>query len=850
MIKKHTHTKSKIFTSTLLATSISLAGVSGQVLAQNSVLELEEVLVTASKRSTTLQETPIAVSVVNNDLIEKSQILDLKDLQSVVPSLRINQLQNSTNTNFIIRGFGNGANNPGIEPSVGVFIDGVYRSRSASSISDLPNLERVEVLRGPQSTLFGKNASAGVISIVTRKPDGESRGKVSATIGNYNQRVLKGQVEGSISDNVFFDLAANTNTRDGYLTTTNPNTGDSTKINDRDRQSVRGQLFITPSDNTEVRIIADWDKIDENCCGVNNFFQSDLEKFVNSQTGAQVIANNPLSLNSLGNFVPTNQITNRGLSVQVDHDFESFSVTSITSKRHADSFFNIDADFTSADYITNPIDAQIDTFTQELRFTSLGGDNFDWMVGLFYFDEQIDHSNELTYGDGFRPFADALTVAAGAPNALAGIEAALGLPVGLAFFNADSRVREEATLDNQAASLFGQFDYHFNDKLTATVGLNYTRDKKQATLVQTHSDAFSSVDLVQLGFGGLFGALSGGLAPTPANFAAAPAAFAQAQALSTVPCSATTGPACNSLLGLQALQFLPPAQAYPNEFEDGRSNDKELTYTVRLSYDMSDDISFYAGVSTGFKASSWNLSRDSKPVQTDVDKLKVAGIAQPNLRAGTRFAAPEEATVVEFGMKARFERGSFNLAIFDQSIKNFQSNVFVASGFNLANAEKQSTQGIEFDLTYYPTDDLRLTAAGTLLDPVYDKFTGAAGAAGPVDLSGRKVAGVHETSLSFGAAYTFTIGNSDAYVNMDYQWEDKIDTNDNLPRGLSQESARYLNMSAGLTTQGGIGVALWARNLTDHATVTTGFPTVGATGGYFGYRNQPRTYGATLSYEF
>ena len=136
------------------------------------------IIVTASKRETTLQEIPIAVSVTSGEDIEDAQVRDLIDLQTLVPSLRVSQLQSSANTNFIIRGFGNGANNPGIEPSVGVFIDGVYRSRSAAQIGDLPNIQRVEVLRGPQSTLFGKNASAGIISIVTERPQFEFGGSV------------------------------------------------------------------------------------------------------------------------------------------------------------------------------------------------------------------------------------------------------------------------------------------------------------------------------------------------------------------------------------------------------------------------------------------------------------------------------------------------------------------------------------------------------------------------------------------------------------------------------------------------------------------------------------------------
>ena len=134
--------------------SIALAVLTGLAVTSTASAQIEEIVVTATKRASTLQEIPIAVSVTTADTMEKANILDINDLQSVVPSLRVSQLQNSTNTNFVIRGFGNGANNPGIEPSVGVFIDGVYRSRSAASISDLPKLERVEVLRGPQSTLF------------------------------------------------------------------------------------------------------------------------------------------------------------------------------------------------------------------------------------------------------------------------------------------------------------------------------------------------------------------------------------------------------------------------------------------------------------------------------------------------------------------------------------------------------------------------------------------------------------------------------------------------------------------------------------------------------------------------
>ena len=143
--------------------------------AQNENL-IEEVIVTATKTEKTLQEVPVAVSVVSGDTIEKANIIDILDLKAVVPSLDTRQRTTSTQSTFFIRGFGNGDYNQGIEPSVAVFIDGIYRSKMQSQISDLPLIERIEVLRGPQSTLFGKNATAGVINVVTKKPSFEKSG--------------------------------------------------------------------------------------------------------------------------------------------------------------------------------------------------------------------------------------------------------------------------------------------------------------------------------------------------------------------------------------------------------------------------------------------------------------------------------------------------------------------------------------------------------------------------------------------------------------------------------------------------------------------------------------------------
>lgn len=784
-----------------LARVAFLSLLASSFLATNAVAQIEEIVVTATKRSETLQEIPIAVSVTSADTIEKAQIVDLKDLQSVVPSLKINTLQSSANTNFIIRGFGNGANNPGIEPSVGVFIDGVYRSRSAASITDLPNLERVEVLRGPQSTLFGKNASAGVISVVTAKPSDEFNGSVSATLGEFNEVILKGQIGGPLSDNVFGDIAVSSNTRDGYFE--NLLTGGD--LNDKDRQALRGQLLWDFDDVTEIRLIADLDQYDERCCGVNNLQLSPTEQVINSFTGAQLVPNDPFALQGFTNIDPSTEVENAGLSLHFERDFGNFIFTSISSFRSTESDVLVDIDFSSADTATNSFDTDIQTLTQEYRLSSDTDGALQWMIGGFYFDESIEHNEDFDFGSDFRTLIDVLSAGAGAPGALSGLEAGFGLPPGILFGNGGG-LTQVNELDNRAISVFGQIDYDLTDQLALTLGLNYTRDEKEVFIEQTRGTVFGGLPLFLLG-----------------------------------PQQATA---------LGALNLFPAFQALPNAIEDNETEDDELTYTVRLAYDFNDAVSIYGGVSTGFKASSWELGVFSAPTAEDIAALQAAGLAVFNLTPGTRFASPEEATVFELGLKARFDRGSFNLAVFDQTIENFQSNVFNGNAFLLANAEEQSTTGLEFDLAYYPTDNLQLNIAGTFLDPVFDSFTGAAVVGGVGDLSGEEPGGVHGTSLSLGATYNFVLGNNDAYIRGDYQYDDDVFTNQNVPRDLSREQFKNLNIAAGITTDNGFSLALWGRNITDHETTTTGFPTPAGTGGFFGYRNQPRTYGVTLTKDF
>ena len=275
------------------------------------------IIVTANKREQTLQEVPISVSVTSGETIERAQIRDVLDLQTVVPSLRVSQLQTSSATTFIIRGFGNGDNNFGIEPSVGVFIDGVFRSRSASALSDLNMISRIEVLNGPQSTLFGKNASAGVISVITKEPQYEFGGQVEASYGNFNAVNLRGEVTGPISENIAWSVDGTYQKRDGFGRIVNLGNAE---INDRNRWSVRGNLLIEPTTDIKIRLIADYGKIDEVCCQTSNLVVGGTTQFAIGGVGGQ-FPTDFFSNDNFLNVIPVNTNKNYGFSGQLDWNF-------------------------------------------------------------------------------------------------------------------------------------------------------------------------------------------------------------------------------------------------------------------------------------------------------------------------------------------------------------------------------------------------------------------------------------------------------------------------------------------------------------------------------------------------
>ena len=833
-------------------------------LAQNA---MEEVVVTATKRAESIQDVPLSVSVVTGEVIERAEVRDLLDLQSVVPSLRVPQFQNSIQTNFVIRGFGNGANNPGIEPSVAVFVDGVYLSRSQARISDLPNIQQIEVLKGPQSTLYGKNASAGVISVTTKAPEFESRGSLEVGFGNYSQESIRAFYTGPMSDSVAFSLSGSMLKRDGYF----DNVPTGTDFNNRNRWNTRADFLIDTGENSELRIIADYDEIDEVCCGTANLINGPAGFALAALSvvpGQAYIPEDGFNFKHYGNFDTINKGENQGLTIDFRTSFGDIDVRSITAYR--DSYFDqpvADVDFTAADVIGNNTgETEIKTFTQEIRLTGTAG-NADWLLGGFYFDESIDFENSISFGPQWRNYINLIIgggdLAAG-DAAVSGFEALLGYGPGT-FFSEGAGVVETATQDNESYSVFGQMTFPLSEKTDFTVGLNYLNDDKQITLSQANSDVFSKLDirgadgitaLTNLAYvGGFFSSL--GIPPISLVPQAGLPAYLQTVAATAAAIAPTDN---NPFVGFEALQFLPQLLEIPNAAEPGTSNDSKTTYTASLSHAFSDDLNVYLTYGTGFKGTSWNLSRDSRPTLGERDGLVAAGALLPNnLTIGTRLAGPEEAETIELGFKYSADWGTLNAAIFDQSIEGFQSNAFLGTGFSLNNAGKRSSKGAEMDLMLRASDSLTILLSATYLDPIYDDFKGASLNGQPADFTGLKPAGVHELSYSAVATYSFQYNGMDGFIQADYQSDSNVDinsggdlSNNNLalaPLGFREREVSMVNASFGLS-RGDWDLRIWGRNLTNDQWLITWFPAVAQTGSISGYPNQPRTYGATLRRNF
>jgi iron complex outermembrane receptor protein len=436
----------------------------------------EAIVVTSRHREENSQDVPIAISVVSAETLERTGNFTVNQIQQQVPTLQISSY-NPRNTNINIRGLG--ANSSfavdGLEYGVGFYVDGVYYGRPGQSQFDLIDLQQIEVLRGPQGTLFGKNTTAGALNITTREPSFDPELTGEGSLGDYDYHQVR--ATGSlpiIADKVAVRLSIGDTHRGGFLT----NVYDGSDAQNYDNFTIRGQLLIKPTEDLEIRVIGDYSKQKQ------HFALTLVDGYFSTYANGATITNNifdraarlayalpaPDAFLRVGNADSRFQanMESYGVSGQVTWDVGNATLTSITAYRWWDWYPANDADGTSLPIMTKAQQANFQRqFSQELRIASNGRNTVDYQAGLFYYWQKLPGYGATAYGSDF---ADWNLNPATTP-------AAFFSTVDQALSNLQTNSFSNQVTKSYAA--FGQVDWHILDALTLTAGLRFTHEDKK-----------------------------------------------------------------------------------------------------------------------------------------------------------------------------------------------------------------------------------------------------------------------------------------------------------------------------------------------------------------------------------
>lgn len=870
----------------------------------------EEIVVTAQGRSQLLSEVPVAISAVNAETLQNSGANDIRQLNQVAPSLLVSSTGSEANGSARIRGIGTVGDNPGLESSVPVFIDGVYRSRSGIGLNELGEIDRVEVQRGPQGTLGGRNSSAGLISIYSKKPSFTFGGSGELTYGNYDFMRAASSVTGPISDQLAFRVDGVYVKRDGFYR----DDQNGRDVNNRDRYFLRGQLLFQPTDALSVRLIADYTSRNEECCAAT-YVDRSVNQFIGDLNGLE--SNNivrvlrdlgqPLAAFNQGygrnisvsaNRVFSGKTKDYGFSGQIDYDFGGATLTSITAYRQYRSGQASDTDYGEVDILYRaPSDdayRQFHTFTQELRLQGEAFDGkLDWLVGGFFANEKLTVQDNLRFGGQYGRFATCRLVSGSALAALyspasAGCLAARPAAFGAAspliyaaFDRLDGMNDRGTTLDRyfQNGTNWAAFTHnivHITDTVDLTLGLRYTKDKKKFNATFGNDNTVCTAN-------------QSSLLPL----------------LSTPALAAVTG----SLIGLSC-QGNSTAELNGVSIRDDRKED-QITGTAILSWKPTDDLLLYTSFARGYKAGGFNLDRSAlkSPVPT------FASVGGAQALVGNLQFDPELVDSYEVG--AKFSNGPLGLSVsaFRSDFSSFQLNTFngtvflvqningcnnlvggpdsdtdqslssTGTNFNAAANTTGScaagditygvrTQGLELEASLTPARNFRVAAGLTYAKTTYrDDLIGTKNGA-PLDSALRKLPGDNlsnapELVATSSVTWTPDIGSNgmSGLVYIDGRMTSDYNTGSDLFPQKEQDGFAVFNARIGLRgPDEAWGIELWGQNIfnQDYAQVAFNSPfQAGATSAPFvdpqypGGRQlfsqflaEPRTYGITLRGKF
>ena len=790
-----------------------------------TVTSVDELVVTAQKREQNLQDVPIVVTTLPQKLLQDSGVKDIRDLTILTAGLQVNTGSSEGKMTARIRGIGTLGENAGLESAVGVVIDGVYRPRTGVAFGDLGELERIEILKGPQGTLFGKSTSAGVINVITKGPSFKFGADGELTFSNYDGKSGSVGVTGplvgdTVAGRVFFAARK----RDGFqdvVTGKGPST--ITEDSNRDYWTARGQLLITPNDNASIRITADYTERDEHCCGVVQITNGATAPIVNALAApfpGLATPPDPFGRVQYENRPSTQRIMDQGFGAEANFKLPFGELTSVTGVRRWKSTAGTDVDFTTADiaYRTNQQYNVFDTFSEELRLAGQT-DKLDWLVGGFYSNEKLKAGNNLFAGADFEKYLSLQLSQGTNPNLLGTL---LGRPPGTSYPDgsgmADNYVQHDDTY-----ALFTNDTWHVTDKFDVTVGLRYTADRK-------------TLDAQQ--------ALVGGSAGCAAAKQRLPA----------------TSPLLNTFCLI-----------YFNNAFDGRStqqkhNENEWSGTAKAAYRWSTELMTYASYAHGYKAGGFNIDRTATS-----NGLPSGGVGLTPV-LDTSFPA-ETVDSYELGGKSTLLDRTLllNATAFYQKYSNFQLNAFVSASFVVRPIPEVTSRGVDLDLLWFaPLQGLTVQGGVTYADTQYGDEPA------PNDpnnalalLPGAQVSYAPMWSLSGSATYETKVSESlTARFNVAAKYLSDYTANDSLLPPARVNGYALVNGRAVLAgDQDRWAVELWAQNLFDkkyYAVISTG-PLQGSSGldathptytpardtvTYVGFLGQPRTYGVTLRAKF
>ena len=807
---------------------------------------IDTIVVTAQKREQSLQDVPLVVTTVSEQLLQDAGVKDIKDLTLLTPGLIVTSTTSETVTTARIRGVGTVGDNPGLESSVGVVIDGVYRPRNGVSFGDLGELERIEVLKGPQGTLFGKNTSAGVINVVSKRPSFDFGSQIELTAGDYGDIGGSASITGPImGETVAGRLFVATRERDGYLDV-DTGAGPRTEEEDFDRNfhTVRGQLLIEPSDSLDFRLVADYTERDENCCLGNQIVLSPNPAVIGVlnaiQPGSIPSTADPFERTAYANRSTRQEVEDMGASVEMNWDLNALggaTLTSVTAWRNWETINGQDSDFTGADILYRaPDGSYANEFTQLSEELRLAGETeqLSWLVGAFYADEDLDSANALKYGAQFDDYYGGLL---GNPAPLAPILAAYAPGAG----QADSFEQ-----DSKSWALFTNNSIRFTEALELTLGLRYTDESKELDSAYVNS----TVPGVPAAFG--CSALRANLATISgllqAQFAALPPDQRAAAINSTL----------RSVYGIGCATYADPV--FNGLATNQTIDENEWSGTAKLAYRFTEDLMSYVSYARGYKASGFNLDRERTNNNVSNNPLDPAGPIAADI--DTSFEK-ELVDSYELGVKTQWLNNTLllNGALFYQDYENFQLNTFTGISFVVTSLPQVVSQGVDLDFLWNtPLEQLSIQGGFTYAETEIEEFGSAMAFLRP-ERENDRLSFAPEWSGSLAATFEQPVGAALLFRgNVGAKYTSEYNTGSNLDPRKMQDALTLVNARLGLGAEDEAWmVELWAQNLTDEEYYQVAFDATlqGSsadqplpTSTVNAFLGAPRTYGITARFKF